>query len=112
MPATQLSLNALQASAIRLADCNKALIITGLKTLSSKWPFEPAIEMVVSLPIICTQTIVNASVCVGFTFPGIIDEPGSLAGIVISPIPDLGPDAIILISLAIFIMLTANCFIA
>ena len=36
--------------------------------------------------------MLSASICVGFTLPGIIDEPGSLAGILISPNPDLGPD--------------------
>ena len=34
--------------------------------------------------------------------PGIIDDPGSLAGKVNSPKPDLGPDAKNLISLIIF----------
>ena len=38
----------------------------------------------------------------GFTFPGIIDDPGSLAGIINSPKPDLGPDAKNLISFIIF----------
>ena len=36
--------------------------------------------------------MVNASHCVGLTFPGIMDEPGSFAGSIISPIPDLGPE--------------------
>ena len=31
--------------------------------------------------------MVNASHCVGFTFPGIIEEPGSLDGKINSPIP-------------------------
>ena len=55
-------------------------IITGLNTLSSKLPCEPAIPMVLSFPITCTQTIVIASLCVGFTFPGMIDDPGSFSG--------------------------------
>ena len=46
----------------------------------------------------------------GLTFPGIIDEPGSLAGIDISPIPLLGPEDNILISFAIFIKDTAQPF--
>ena len=54
--------------------------------------------------------MVKASHCVGFTFPGMIELPGSLAGIIISPIPDLGPDAIIRISLAILFKDTAICF--
>ena len=56
------------------------------------------------------QTIVNASHCVGFTFPGMIDEPGSFSGINISPIPERGPEANILISFAILFNETANCF--
>ena len=43
-------------------------------------------------------------------FPGMMDEPGSLAGIIISPIPHLGPEASILISFPIFIRLTARVF--
>ena len=54
--------------------------------------------------------MVNASHCVGLTLPGIIDEPGSLSGIKISPIPLLGPDDNIRISFAIFIRLTATTF--
>jgi len=36
--------------------------------------------IVVSLPSTCTQTIVMASLWVGFTLPGMIDEPGSFSG--------------------------------
>ena len=43
------------------------------------------------LPITCAQTIVIASACVGFTLPGIMDEPGSFDGMIISPIPERGP---------------------
>ena len=46
----------------------------------------------------------------GFTLPGIIEEPGSLSGIIISPIPQRGPDDNILTSLAIFINATAVLF--
>ena len=63
-----------------------------------------------SFPITCEQTIVTASHCVGFTLPGIIEEPGSFAGRLISPIPLLGPDESILISLAIFMSDTATDF--
>ena len=51
-----------------------------------------------------------ASHCVGFTFPGMIELPGSFEGIISSPIPDRGPDAIIRISLAILFRETAICF--
>jgi len=53
-----------------------------------------------------------ASDCVGFTLPGIIDEPGSFSGMTISPRPERGPDASHRTSLAIFISATANCFSA
>ena len=52
-------------------------------------------------PITCVHTIDKASHCVGFIFPGMIEEPGSLAGRIISEIPLLGPDANTLISFAI-----------
>ena len=65
-----------------------------------------------SFPITCEQTIVIASHCVGFTLPGIIEEPGSFTGNIISPIPLLGPEESILMSLAIFISETAVLFSA
>jgi len=46
--------------------------------------------------------MLKASIWVGFTFPGIIDDPGSLAGKISSPKPDLGPDAKNRISFIIF----------
>ena len=54
--------------------------------------------------------MVIASHCVGFTFPGMIELPGSLAGITISPIPDLGPEESNRMSFAILFKETANCF--
>ena len=61
-----------------------------------------------SLPITWTQTIVIASLCVGFTLPGMIDEPGSFSGRINSPSPARGPDPIQRMSLAIFISETAS----
>ena len=69
--------------------------------MSSKLPLAPAIEIVTSFPITWVHTIVIASHCVGLTFPGIIDDPGSLAGKISSPIPERGPDASQRISFAI-----------
>jgi len=54
------------------------------------------------LPITCAQTIVIASHCVGFTLPGMIEEPGSFSGKLNSPKPDLGPEPKNLISFATF----------
>ena len=78
-------------------------MMTGLKTLSSKLPCEPATEIAVSLPITCTHTIVIASHWVGLTLPGMIEEPGSFSGRVSSPSPQRGPEPIQRTSLAIFI---------
>ena len=49
-----------------------------------------------------------ASLCVGFTLPGMIDEPGSFSGRISSPSPARGPDASQRMSLAIFISDTAS----
>ena len=52
--------------------------------------------------------MVIASHWVGFTFPGMIEEPGSFSGIKISPMPERGPDANKRMSLAILNKLIAN----
>jgi len=64
----------------------------------------------VLFPITWQHTIVIASHCVGFTFPGMIEEPGSFSGNDNSPNPLLGPLPKNLISLAIFIKEQANVF--
>ncbi len=53
-----------------------------------------------------------ASDWVGLTFPGIILDPGSLAGKDSSPIPHRGPEPSHLMSFAIFINETARVFSA
>jgi hypothetical protein len=55
-------------------------------------------------------TIVTASHCVGFTFPGIMLLPGSFSGRDSSPNPQRGPDPRYRISLAIFISEHATTF--
>ena len=50
----------------------------------------------------------EASHCVGFTLPGIIDDPGSFSGKINSPYPALGPEPKNLISFEIFIKATAH----
>ena len=54
--------------------------ITGIMTLSSKFPFAPAQVMQLSLPITCAQTIITDSHMTGFTLPGMIELPGCVAG--------------------------------
>src|ERR1039458_4017358 len=60
-------------------------MITGLYTLSSKLPCDPPNPTAAVAPCTCTHTIVIASHCVGFTLPGMIDDPGSFSGITSSP---------------------------
>ena len=76
-------------------------IINGLYTFNWKWPWVHANVTEFRRPITCAHTIDKASHWVGLIFPGIIDEPGSLAGSIISEIPLLGPEANTLISFAI-----------
>ena len=68
--------------------------------------------MAASLPRTWTAAIVTCSHWVGLTFPGMMDEPGSLAGIVISPRPQRGPEASKRTSLAIFIRSEARALMA
>src|SRR3546814_15720704 len=63
---------------------------------------------VVWLPITWAQTMVMASAWVGFTLPGMIEEPGSFSGRRSSPRPQRGPEPSRRISLAIFITETAT----
>ena len=64
--------------------------------------------MVVSLPNTCAATMVSASLWVGLTLPGMIDEPGSFSGMRNSPKPQRGPLASQRISLAILLRLAAK----
>ena len=84
--------------------------MTGLNTFNSKCPFDPAIDTAVWLPMTCAHTMVSASHCVGLTLPGIIEEPGSLAGSEISPIPQRGPEPNKRMSFAIFMRDVAITF--
>src|SRR5215472_18209360 len=89
-------------------DCRTLCRITGLYTLSWKFPCEPAKATAWSLPNTCTATMVIASHCVGLILPGIIDEPGSFSGSLSSAKPALGPQAYQRTSLAIFIKAPAS----
>ena len=55
-----------------------------------------------------TATIVSISLWVGFTLPGMIEEPGSFSGRRSSPRPARGPEPSQRTSLAIFIRLVAS----
>ena len=57
--------------------------------------------IVVWLPNTWQHTMVIASVCVGLTLPGMIEEPGSFSGRINSPSPERGPEPSRRMSLAI-----------
>ena len=83
-------------------------MITGRIVFSCRLPWAAAKAMVASLPSTCAHTISSASHWVGFTLPGMIDEPGSLAGRISSPSPARGPEPSQRMSLAIFASGTAS----
>ena len=58
----------------------RSCAITGIMTLSSKFPFAPDQVMQLSLPITCAQTIMTDSHMTGFTLPGMIELPGLSGG--------------------------------
>lgn len=60
------------------------------------------------LPMTCAATIVKASHWVGFTFPGMMLDPGSFSGKLSSPSPQRGPEPRKRMSFAIFMNETAR----
>ena len=78
-------------------------MMSGLKTFSSKLPDAPPMFTATSLPMTWAQSMVMASDWVGFTLPGMIELPGSFSGMVISPMPQRGPEASQRTSLAILL---------
>src|SRR5215468_4652292 len=90
-----------------VAECRKLLMMTGRIAFSSKLPWLPANATAVSSPITWIAIITIASHWVGFTLPGMIDEPGSFCGSCNSERPQRGPDASQRMSFAIFISATA-----
>src|SRR5215471_14370067 len=70
MPTAQCSRKESQASASRRIDRSTLWMMSGLKTLSSKFPEAPPMVTATSLPTTWAQTMVIASHCVGLTQPG------------------------------------------
>src|SRR6185503_18246253 len=64
---------------------------------------EAAKAMVASLPMTWAATWSAISLMTGLTLPGIMEEPGWVAGMEISPMPHLGPLASQRMSLAILV---------
>ena len=71
---------------------NKRYAMIGSNALSWSWPASAAIVTVTSPPITSKQTWFTTSGMTGLTLPGMIDEPGCIAGRLISPNPARGPD--------------------
>ena len=80
IPMMHFSAKASQALASSRTLSRMLCAITGIITFSSKFPFAPAHVTQASLPITCEQTIIIDSQRTGFTFPGMIELPGCVAG--------------------------------
>ena len=91
----------------RRIDSSTLRAITGITTLSSKFPLAPATVIAASLPITWAQTIRVASGSTGLTLPGMMLEPGCRSGRWISASPVVGPDDIQRRSLQILVRPTA-----
>src|SRR5437868_1959574 len=78
-------------------------------TLSSKLDPRPEPDKVIvaSLPMTWAATMSIISDITGLTLPGMIEEPGWVAGMEISPMPQRGPLASQRMSLAILLRETA-----
>jgi hypothetical protein len=75
---------------------------------SSRFPLNPPRVMAKSFPITWAHTWIKDSGMTGFTFPGIMEEPGWVSGRRISPMPQRGPEPSQRMSLPILIKLTAT----
>src|SRR5271156_5649767 len=91
-------------------DSSRQYVAIGTQTFNSNCPPWAASVMVESFPITLKHAIVSISAIAGLTLPGIIDEPGCIAGIDISFRPEYGPDPISLMSFATLISLTDRSF--
>ena len=68
-------------------------MIAGVITLSSNCPACTAKDTAASLPTTWKATMSRHSAITGFTFPGMMDEPGCTGGSTISFNPVVGPEA-------------------
>src|SRR5207248_19925 len=95
-------------SRMRSISSRSACAMTGIMTFRSRLPFMPATAIVASWPITRAATWLTASGITGFTLPGMILEPGCVAGSSISLSPVRLPDASSRRSLATFMSPTAS----
>src|ERR1041384_5669562 len=108
MPAAQRSAKTRAARANSSMDWRMLYAMTGIITLSSNVePHAAAQATVASLPMAWAATCRTISLITGLTLPGMIELPGWVDGMEISPTPQRGPEASHRISLAILVRLTA-----
>ena len=112
MPSTHFSANITDALERSWIDCSRLRAISGIRTLSSNWPWRPPTVIAVSLPITCAPTCSTTSGITGLTLPGMIEEPFCSSGRNSSPIPARGPEPISARSPAILVSETATTFSA
>src|SRR5258708_35935055 len=88
--------------------CMMLKMTSGLYPFIPKYPPAPPKPTATSFAITCTAIMVMASACVGLTLPGMMDDPGSFAGMVNSAEPARGPHDISRMSFAILYQETAR----
>ena len=108
MPSTHFSRSASDVVVSRWIDWSRLRAMSGMRTLSSNWPCEPAIVIAMSLPMTWQETWRTTSGMTGLTLPGMIDEPFCSSGRNSSPMPARGPEPMSARSLAIFVSETAT----
>ena len=91
MPSIHRSRNTFMPRSSMRMDWRMLKTITGSMALSCSWPASAARVTVRSLPITWKAIWLITSGITGLTFPGMIDEPGCIAGSLISPKPARGP---------------------
>ena len=112
MPSTHFSASSTDALDRIWIDCSRLRAISGIRTLSSNWPWRPPTVIAVSLPITCAPTCSTTSGITGLTLPGMIEEPFCSSGRKSSPMPERGPEPISAMSPAILVSDTAITFSA
>jgi hypothetical protein len=105
-----LSASVRQARWSRVEEFKRLKAIMGSIALSWSWPASAANETVTSLPITAKATWLTTSGMMGLTLPGMMVDPGAMAGRWISLKPQRGPDESSRRSLHTFDNLTATRF--
>ena len=93
-------------------DSKRDWAITGSMTFNSSWPASAARVTVRSFPMTLNAIWFTTSGITGLTFPGMMEDPGCMAGRLISLIPVRGPEESSRRSLQILESFTARRFSA